>query len=350
MAKYSKRSKKIEAAPMTLFIPPTPATEVPAGGARKSFYIDLSQIASLVNRRFYRQGINWAVAGIKIQTGMTSGSIEVNKLPNTWVMANAYKKGLDAWLRMIKTATEEADTIRPRFLDFKVYADSEHALAGSGLNLLPSSGAPSALSIYTPGEWDYSTYEIPLSNVDASAVGGNSITRDVIATGASYSGPGASGNFAVSLIEGYASSRALPNIEDPNMPDDASSAGGSLAQNWITALFNDGNAQDSEVIQDLETQNNIAPYPFENDGVNADTMYPGGANQGPGLQLHDSAYWTNTAQTVVNIHRIKGGNFPCGLIKLNCTNTGAAPSSLHISIDLIPGHHRGYMCEPMTEM
>ncbi len=79
-------------------------------------------------------------------------------------------------------------------------------------------------------------------------------------------------------------------------------------------------------------------------------MYPGGANQGPGLQLHDSAYWTNTAETVLNIHRIKGGNFPCGLIKLNCVNYGESASSLHIQIDLIPGNHRGYLCEPMTEM
>ena len=48
---YSKRSK-IEPAVMTL----TFAT--PGSGAARS-YIDLSQVASLVNRRFYRQGINF---------------------------------------------------------------------------------------------------------------------------------------------------------------------------------------------------------------------------------------------------------------------------------------------------
>jgi len=219
--KYSaKKRSKIEPSVQTLsFVIP-----LPAGNSNN--YIDLSQVASLVNRRFYRQGINWAVAGFKVLTNAGDlGGVTIQKLPNTWIMSNSWEKGFRAWQRMNNEAISESGSIRPRFLDFKVYADHDHALAGSGGNLLPIVFAGGAAA--TPGEWDYSTFEIPLSNVDASAVGGNSVTRDVIATGASYPSPGASGNFAVSLIEGYASSRALPNIEDPNMPDDASSAGGS---------------------------------------------------------------------------------------------------------------------------
>jgi hypothetical protein len=328
--KYSakKRMNKIEPAVQTM----TFTTDVVGGGTPTiTQYLDLSQVASLANRRFYRQGINWAVAGIKILnlTGYT-GTVQVSKLPNTWILSNAWEKGFRAWMKMIKEATDEADSIRPRFLDFKIYADNDHAVKGSGLNLLPVSYVGGVPTPATAGEWDYSTFEIPLSNVDASAVGGNSVTRDVVATGASYVGAGASGNFAVSLIEGYASSRALPNIEDPNMPDDASSAGGSQAQNWMTALFNEGNAQDSEVIQDLETQNNIAPYPFENDGINVDTMYPGGANQLVGMQIHDSEFITPT--TIGGTTRIKGGNFPCGLVRFDFENSGSA-SALLIHVD-----------------
>ena len=36
------------------------------GGGLSTSYIDLSQCASIINRRFYRQGLNWAVAGFKI--------------------------------------------------------------------------------------------------------------------------------------------------------------------------------------------------------------------------------------------------------------------------------------------
>ena len=55
-----------------------------------------------------------------------------------------------------------------------------------------------------------------------------------------------------------------------------------------------------------------APYPFENDGVNLDTMYPGGANQLVGLQIHSIENVTGT--TIGGTTRIKGGNFPCGLM------------------------------------
>jgi len=329
----STRGSKIQPAAMTL----TFNYDVTAS---PNAFIDLSQVASLVNRRFYRQGINWAVAGFKVLTTGT-GQIQISKLPNTWVMSNSWEKGFRTWQKMNNEAIAEAGSLRPRFLDFKIYADAAHHALGSGNNLLPVS---SGLGVFAPGEWDYSTYEVPQSTTDASTVGGNSVTRDVVAVGANYVGPGASGNFALSLIEGYAASRALPNIEDPNMPEDASSAGGNLPQNWQVALFNDGSQQDSEVIQDLETQNNQAPYPFENDGINLDTMYPGGANQGPGLQIHDVELVTAT--TIGGTTRLKGGNFPCGLVNIASTIEG----QITLQIDLVPGNHRGYLCEPMTEM
>ena len=84
-----KRSK-IEPAVMTLYVPTRPV-----GGATTTIteFIDLSQIASLVNRRFYRQGLNWAVAGIKVlNLSGFQGSILCAKLPNTWVMSNAWEK------------------------------------------------------------------------------------------------------------------------------------------------------------------------------------------------------------------------------------------------------------------
>ena len=57
--KYSK-SKKIEPSVLRLSFN-LPRNNSEGNGIS---YVDLSQCASLVNRRFYRQGINWAVAGI----------------------------------------------------------------------------------------------------------------------------------------------------------------------------------------------------------------------------------------------------------------------------------------------
>jgi hypothetical protein len=78
-------------------------------------------------------------------------------------------------------------------------------------------------------------------------------------------------------------------------------------------------------------------------------MYPNGANQLTGLQIHDVD--TITGTTVGGITRIKGGLFPCGLIRIDVQNTSADTSmGVNLLIELVPGHHRGYLCEPMTEM
>ena len=340
--KYSKRSK-IEPAVMTMtFSIPTVLPNV-----TRTDYIDLSQVASLVNRRFYRQGINWAVAGFKFTSASgNSGIVGVNKLPNTWVMANAWEKSMRTWNKMNREALAETESVRPKFLDFKVYADATHHSAGFGANLLPYSFG---VNFATPGEWEPSKIQIPDTTTP-----GTVDARELIAVGANFPGAGASGLNAVSLIEGYAASRGLPNVLDPNTPDDADSASGIAPQNWMAALFNDGTTQDTAVLDDMITENNVAPYPFENGpivggGTFTDTQYPGGANQLTGLQLHDFSLVTGT--TIGGHTHLKGGNFPCGLI--NVTSAAAADGtglSLTLQVSLVPGSHRGYECESMTEM
>ena len=314
------------------------------GGAVTTSYIDLSQVASLLNRRFYRQGINWAVAGFKFLTASTfAGQVSVNKLPNTWVMSNAWEKGFRHWQRMNNDALAESESVRPKFLDFKIYADAEHHALGYGANLLPVAvGDHIVASTTTPGEWESSKFQIP-DTTTASGVQ----DREVIAVGANYPGVGPSGLNAVSLIEGYAASRALPEINDPNTPTDALRVDGSTPQNWIAATFSDGTQQTDAVLTDMVTENNQAPYPYEDDTIHTDTMYPGGANQTTGLQIHSIE--TITATTIGGVTRVKGGNFPCGLISVDTINTGDSAGVI-IQIDLVPGNHRGYLCEPMTKM
>jgi len=332
--KYTATKRnKIEPSVQTL----TFSTPLVPGGSTGNYTIDLSQVASLVNRRFYRQGINWAVAGFKVFTAATS-FISIQKLPNTWVLSNSWEKSMRTWSRMTKEAMDESASVRPRFLDYKIYADSIHHSAGFGSNLLPISTVGTTA---IPGEWEPSKVIIPDSSNP-----GFSTERELIATGANFPGLGASGFNAVSLIEGYAASRGLPNVLDPNTPDDAASVDGSNPQNWMQAIFNEGTNQDEQVIEDMITENNIAPYPFENDGVNLDTMYPGGANQLSGLQHHDQAQVTAT--TIGATTRLKGGNFPCGLIRIR--HDAIESGNILIQLDLMPGTHRGYMCEPMTEM
>ena len=332
-----KRMKsKIQPAVQTLSF----ATPNVTSGNTGVFFIDLSQCASLVNRRFYRQGLNWAVGGIKILT-TGQGGVTIQKLPNTWVMSNAWEKGFRAWQQMIKNATDEAGTesIKGKFLDFKIYADREHHRQGYQNNLLPLSTDSASATAFTatPGQWQPSQIEVP-------SVGGSgaSATWEIIAVGPNNPGPGGSGNNAKSLIAGYANSRALPDVTDPNVPDDASNIG----ENWMLSLFTDGTQQDPEVTAMLEVTGDQSPYPYENDGTHTDTMYPGGEMQLPTLQTHDIEFITST--TIGGTVRMKGGNFPCGLMCVSWSPSDAA--NLVIQVDLVPGNHRGYLCEPMTEM
>ena len=336
--------KKLQPAPSSIYFD----IGTVADGATSVDYIDLSQCASLINRRFYRQGLNWAVGGFKfvctpaVAGNVAQARIAIAKLPETWIMSNSWEKGFRAWQKMNNEALAETESVRPRFLDFKIYADGAHHSVGYGSNLLPLSADG---SVATAGEWEPSKFVIPLGNADP----GDTEEFEVIATGPSFPGNAAGSGFnAVSLIEGYANSRGLPNVLDPNAPDDASDSQGVDPENWIQALFNEGTDQSEIVLADMLTENNIAPYPFENDGVNLDTMYPGGETQLPGLDLHDLDNVSIT--TIGGMTRVKGGMFPCGLIKIATQNTGDASLVCQLIVDLVPGTHRGYLATPMTEM
>jgi len=335
-----RTSNKIEPAVMTIPL----VDNFPAGGLTTK-YVDLSQICSLVNRRFYRQGLNMAVAGIKICIGnnpsgvppvadQPEGVLYVSKLPNTWVMSNAWEKGMRAWLKMNREALAETESVRPRFMDYKIFANEGHYDAGFANNWLPNG--------YTAGEWEPSKMVIPYG----PASPGNTNEVVIKAVGANYNG-GSDG--VVGLIAGYANSRALPQQLEPNAPTDSDDADGSTPENWLAATFNDGTDQTSVVIEDNLLENNQAPYPFEGDGTHVDTMYPGGETQSPNLELHDVAFITGT--TLGGTVRIKGGNFPCGLIEIGYLNMSDSQSAnVTVLIDLVPGHHRGYLAESMTEM
>lgn len=319
--------------------------QLPSLPANNYTYTDLSQCASMMNRKFYRQGLQWAVGGFTFMSdAAASGQVVVEKLPDTWIMANAWVKGFKDWQKMNRDALDSTESVRPKFLDFKIFMDSVHHDDGAALNSTPVGHAGAA---YVRGEWEYSKYIIP-----NTAVPGASSEREIIAIGANYPGAGASGLNAVSLIEGYAASRGLPDIRDPNTPDDASDADGATPENWMAALTNEGTSQDATIIEDMITENNEAPYPFENGtnpagGTFADTMYPGGANNPVGggtLELHDFA--TVSGTTVGQKTTLRGGTFQCGLIKIS----NDTDKAMDVLIHLVPGNHRGYLAMPMQEV
>lgn len=326
---------------------------LPALGAPS--YVDLNQINSLVNRRFYRQGLVNAIQSIEVQfTPNVSGTpatgvVTISKMPSTWVFANSWQKSFAVWQRMNQEALEEVPSVRPRFLDFKIYADAEHHQLGYSSNMKPFSTS-TGIGVPALGEWLASKASIPLVSPAGAFLPGETVEREFIGVGASYPGVGPSGFDALSLVEGYAASRGLPQIADPNAPSDSSDTGGGTPENWMSAIFNEGTDQSADVLEDMVTENNTAPYPFENGptpagGIYTDTQYPGGANQFPGMQFHDRLLITTS--TIGGSDTAIGGLFPCGLIRFDTSITGG---TAQVIIRLVPGTHRGLMAQSMLEM
>jgi len=320
---YSKKGNKTEPAVMTLTF------NMPVSSGPNVSTIDLSQCASIVNRRAMRQGLNWAVAGIKVlSSSATSGSVTLKKLPNTWVTSNAWEKAFRAWNKQQMEAVDDAgaQSAVARYRDFKIHADVEHVTFGFAANLLPSVTNSLGLpTTFTPGEWEASQIVLPMSESDGTAL---------IAPGERFLhmvGTNVNGSTSRGIIEGYADSRAYPQSPDPVSPDIDSTA------NWLARMFDAGN-DIGDVLENATDRNDNLPYP--------QVDYPGGQNQAPELQIHDIEYITGT--TIGGVSRFKGGNFPCGLLRFASNISG--DGFLTVVIDLVPGPHRGYLCEPMTEM
>lgn len=306
MAKKSYKGPSMDPATMRMSFDVTPDVH----------YLDLSQCASIMNRRFYRQGIQWAVARITFvdTTGTANGEISVSKLPTTWVVGQAWKKGKAVYDQMNANAMQFAEGVKPRYHDFKIHFDQSHRAGGFANNLKPVN-----ITAVNAGEWLASQYVIPNE-------GTNTVTTyDVHMIGDdNANGKG--------LIKGYALSRALPFSPDPQTFND-------LSENWMSQVMNQGTLQTSEVLDDLEARNDELPY--------GQLRYLG-SNSDPIDEIVDEVIFRNTAQRPAPGSRLSVGGFtaPCGLIRLNQL-TG---QTIRMYVDLVPGSHRGYLCESMEAM
>jgi len=314
-----RASNKIQPATMTI----TLASPSVTGGQTGRSYIDLSQCLSLANRRFYRQGLNWAVAGFKVSS-LQPGTVSIGKLPNTWVVSNAWEKAMRTWLKQQNDAIEEAglESGVAAFRDFKIHADATHVNAGFSANLLPFDIAGNA---YAAGEWDASLVVVP----NAGGVAGNTQEYYLNMVGDDDPAPVQSKG----IIKAYAESRGVPQSPDPvTLP--------GAEDSLFVQMFDKGMEQEDVVDNAIDRNDNL-PYP--------QLDYPGGDTQAPSLEYHDfvTVFETN-ATNGVGIQRLKGGNFPCGLIAVDWSPVSSA--NVVIQIDLVPGHHRGYLAESMVEM
>jgi hypothetical protein len=281
-------------------------------------YIDISQCVSIVNRRFYRQGLNWAVGGFRIAGGST-GTVYISKLQNTWVTAAAWRKSMYVWKKQQDEAlarTDSEETVA-RFRDFKIHANLQHSVNGFAGNLTPLNDNPFVNTLYSLGEWQHSRIVIP--NDGAPGVTGQ--YRLIM------HGPDSGVNKG--MIEGYADARSVPQSPAPDGPN--------IEQSWMQEMFDVG-ADSGEVALNAQNTNDELPY----DQLD----YPGGATNAPGMELHRIVSFTPSNTTGYTWLNVAGTNFPCGLIEIANANA----EMLGLEVLLVPGNHRGYLAESMKDM
>lgn len=318
MAKRKTSVAKVQPAVESLYF----ATPNLNPGYNGTFYIDLARAVSEVNRRAYRQGRQWMVAGITFASTGT-GQIVLNKIPVTWMASNAWEKTFRAWDKQQMDAIKEAgaESAVGKFRDFKIgLHDSHYAAKGTNLDLRP---IDSLGNQYNQGEWDWS--EITLPNAGGPGV---AVDYSLVMCG----GQGANTR---AMIRDYGQSRARVEASTPDEGD---------PQNTFFADMFDVGSSNADVIANATDRNDDAPYDRFN--------YPGGSSNGPGLHIHGFA--NIVAQTTgtalgVDVTQMHGGCFPCGLMEVNWTET-ENNANLVVQVHLVPGPYRGYLAPPMTEM
>lgn len=298
--------------------------------ANQTNYIDLSLAASAANRRFYRQGLTWAVAGMTLHTANnTVGDFDVSKVPETWVAKNAYSKSKMLWMKSQDQVLDDQPTIAARYRDFKVHLDTDMVNAPiQAITALPAVDGAILLPVdrqnFTAktGEWTYSTFQIPQ---DGGAL--PPLERRVHFVGADAGGAIAS----LGMITGYGLSRSRPQEVDPNTP----ATGG-----WMNDVFDVADTLD-EIRTDVSDNNDTPPYRV-GDAAAVAEFYPGGVNNQPSAALHAVNFVSGS--TVGGKTRVDGGLFHCGLIRFDW-NLASEGASMFLAVDLVPGMNKGYLTE-----
>lgn len=298
-----------------------------------NFYgtIDVSQSVSMLSRKRYRQGLEWAVSGIRVNSPQAC-QITIATLPQTWSCAQAWKTSFRAWRKMRHNA-EDGMTVdtEARYADFKIAFDDAQSFSGDPQYaplMLPygTVSDPSAV-VY---DWTKSNFTWP----DDSDMAGAERTAHMIGDDASIRSFG--------MIHNYANLRKRPQQEDPNVPE---LGRGSV----LTSLFDYGGDADP-ILGDITIENSEPPYYVGLD-TSEEEFYPGGKNY--------RADWYSNHISVSNVYSsgagtsgngfIPGFTAYCGLIRV-AIGGPVSLANIGIYLDLLPGGHDGYMARPMQDV
>ena len=324
-------------------------------------YVDLAQVASLVNRVSLRQGMEYVVDSIELVTN-GHAFVMVQRLPEHWPLLNAWEKAFAHWNRQQMDNASAAGLVstKARYRDFKIFYDETHSGLNVGNNLLPvgytTSSSASPSEAY---EWNPSQFVLPASGGSAPTVEvyGHMLGPDDASTPLASS--------TVGLVHAYAETRTRPHQQEPNIVD-------VNAENTLYGNMVDVAEVMEDVMTNFQEHNHVPPYVIDNDS--AVEFYPGGAHQGNASWAANGFQADGQVEGILQVSAITGtsatvgwrktsiGGFvaPCGLLKLTYAGSGLDDSpmsplpdpylpSLMLRITLAPGMYKGLLAQSMQE-
>lgn len=279
------------------------------GGATK--YIDIARALSIINRKFYRQGVYYYVNSVELYNN-EDAFVDLHTLPDTWVTKNAWNRGFGIFQDM----NALVDTPRPKYHDFKVLMSTIQTPDGANTMDPDMYGINSANSSLSPDEWVYS--QITTMHSD----GGLPDEFELTMLGTHN---GAQGNRnSVGLIKSYQDSRAQPDSSGtPVLSTNAST-------DPLTNLFDaSGDNAVENIIENLDDNNDVCPY-----DANA---YLGHSNN----HMQHVARLATSAITG-RVAKASGFCVPMGLI---CVDPQETATAYRVVINLAQGTYHGVYAE-----
>ena len=276
--------------------------------------IDLAKDLSAVNRRLYRQGMQYAVGSVTCARTLPGLSAYVCQTAgNTWVVHNAWKKASALWEKQQRDAARDVGVKRGTWADFKVTLDDNDTAA---IDTIAGDGGT-----IVPDEWNYSELVFEDDGDEWSP------TMHLLGTSTLTSGVG--------LVQEYAISRTTVTSPDPNVPSEASDS-------IYAKMALMGSDEFSDVlIDDIEGHNDSPPYDMS-EYVGGDTVADAPFNQ------------DFVTSTMENPGQSRPFLAECGLLRITLQSVEADGSTASdvphlIQVRMVPGGYKGVLAEPMGQ-
>jgi hypothetical protein len=295
--------------------------------AAGSTYVDLSEGLSAVNRVLHRQGRCYYIsdASISATGGLPenyAASVEISTLPNTWVVANAWKMAFAAHQQMYKQVLEDTPSLKARWSDFKVFFNESHqAHYAAGYALpKPQTSVIGTWTEFTGGEWEYSEFVQPDHTTGGTA---NEYWGHMLGVN---NGTTWSNMVSAGLCFAYQQSRV--EVQAKETP-------ANVGDGMYANLFDLGGQQ--EDLTDLIVgENATGPYDMDN-LQDVLTTSPNGLPAGY-LSINNGLPIASMGSIVA----------PLGLLRVQWFN-GDTSYPLNLNVTLTPGKVKGIHSEPMGQ-